>query len=53
MKKDHLHWKIIATAIRQGDEDGFEEDVALRYSTKNEDSSWRENLKNFSHQPVP
>ena len=42
MKKDHLHLKIIATATQQGDEDGFEEDAALRYTTKKEDISLRE-----------
>ena len=47
MKKGHLHLKIIATATRRRDEDGFEEDEALRYTTKNENISLRENLKSF------
>ena len=53
MKKDPLHKKITDTAKRLRDEDEFDEDDALRYAIKNEDTSWMGNLKNLTHQPIP
>ena len=47
MKKDPLHKKIIDTAKRLRDEDDFDNDDALKYAIKNEDTSWMGNLKNF------
>ena len=53
MKKDPLHKKITATAKRLRDDDEFDEDEALRYAIKNEDTSWMGNLKNMTHHPIP
>ena len=53
MKKDPLHKKITDTAKRLRDEDDFDEDDALKYAIKNEDTSWMGNLKNLTHQPIP
>ena len=53
MKKDPLHKKITATTKRLRDDDEFDEDEALRYAIKNEDTSWMENLKNMTHHPIP
>ena len=53
MKKDPLHKKITATAKRLRDDDDFDEDEALRYAIKKEDTSWMENLKNMTHHPIP
>ena len=39
MKKDPLHKKITDTAKRLRDEDDFDEDDALKYAIKNEDTS--------------
>ena len=53
MKKDPLHKKITDTAKRLlRDEDEFDEDDALRYAIKNEDTSWVGNLNNSTHQPI-
>ena len=52
MKKDPLHRKITATAKRLRDDDEFDEDEALRYAIKNEDTFWMENLKNMIHHPI-
>ena len=53
MKKEPLHKKITATAKRLRDDDEFDEDEALRYAIKNEDTFWMENLKNMTHHPIP
>ena len=53
MKKDPLHKRITDTAKRLRDEDDFDEDDALKYAIKNEDTSWMGNLKNLTHQPIP
>ena len=53
MKKDPLHKKITATAKRLRDDDEFDEDEALRYAIKIEDTSWMEKLKNMTHHPIP
>ena len=53
MKKDPLHKKITATAKRLRDDDEFDEDEALRYAIKKEDTFLKENLKNMIHHPIP
>ena len=53
MKKDSLHKKITDTANRLQDEDEFDEDGALRYAIKNEDTSGMGNLKTLTRQPIP
>ena len=52
MKKDPLHKKITTTAKRLCDDDEFDEDEALRYAIKNEDTFWMGNLKNLTHQHI-
>ena len=44
--------RVTATAKRLRDDDEFDEDEALRYAIKNEDTSWMENLKNMIHHPI-
>ena len=53
MKKDPLQKKITATAKRLRDDDEFDEDEALRYAIKKEDTLWMLNLKNTAHHPIP
>ena len=48
-----LHKKITATAKRLRHDDTFDEDDALRYAIKKEETSWIEKLKNLIHQPIP
>ena len=52
MKKAPLHKKITATAKRLPDDDTFDEDDALRYAIKKEETSWMEKLNNLIHQPI-
>ena len=52
MKKDPLHKNITATAKKLRDDDEFDEDEALRYAIKKEDTFWMENLKNMTHHPI-
>ena len=53
MQKDPLNKKITATAKRLRDDNEFDEDEALRYAIKREDTFWMENLKNMTHHPIP
>ena len=53
MEKDPLHKKITSTAKRLRDDDDFNEDEALRYAIKKEDTFWMENLKNMTYNPIP
>ena len=50
MKKNPSHKKIASKRLR--DDDEFDEDEALRYAIKIEDTFWMVNLKNMTNHPI-